>query len=165
MAFESVSPFLAWDLSRWAAYGLFFLLGSFVVASVSDVKHLSAQREFMDVWWLFAGAMLVLDLNGAHWRLDAVIAVKWALIVLLSALSHRRVGIVFRLATGDVAALAAAASLLSPVLVVLFFLIVKLASYPLAPLLARGRNVYPFMPVVTAGTVGVLALGAWQGVV
>jgi hypothetical protein len=81
------------------------------------------------------------------------------LIALLSTLSFRRVGVLFRLAPGDVAALAAAAGLLTPVLVVLLYLTAKALSLPLGPLLARGRPYYPFMPVVSLATVIVLAVG------
>lgn len=159
-----VAPYLDWELSRWGAYGLFFLLGTFVVASVSDVKHLSAQKEFMDVWFAFAALMLLLDLWQRDWRISAPFLVKWLLVVGLSVLVHRRVGVLLRLATADVAAMAAAAALLSPLLVLAFFGVVKLLSYPMGAVLARGRDVYPFMPVVTLGAVGVLVLGFAQGI-
>ena len=59
-------------------------------------------------------------------------------------------------------ALAAAASLLTPILVVLFYLGAKLLSKLVGPLLQRGRY-YPFMPVVSLATVGVLAAALlWQ---
>ncbi|HVL47163.1 MAG TPA: hypothetical protein VM889_01245 [Candidatus Thermoplasmatota archaeon] len=150
------SPFVALELSQYEVYGLFFLLGSFVVASVSDLKHLSAQREFMDVWIAVAVILFILDLANANWRPDAPFLVKWGLVILLSLLSWQRVGLVFRLAPADVAACAAAAALLSPLLILLFFMVMKVLSWPLGPLLARGRNVYPFMPVVTLGVVAVL---------
>ena len=68
----------------------------------------------------------------------------------------------FRLAPADVAALAAAASLLTPVLIVAFYLGAKLLSRLLGPLLMRGRY-YPFMPVVSLATGGVLGLALiWQ---
>lgn len=151
------AAFVSLELSQYEVYGLFFLLGSFVVASLSDLKHLSAQKEFMDVWLACAGILLLLDLAAADWRVDAALAVKWGLLVLLSVLSWQRVGLVFRLAPADVAACAAAAALLSPLLILVFFVVLKLLSWPLGPLLARGRNVYPFMPVVTLGVVAVLA--------
>lgn len=165
MAFlDVIAPYLDWELSRWGAYGLFFLLGTFVVASVSDVKHLSAQKEFLDVWLAFVALMLLLDFWQRDWRIGAPFVVKWLLVLVLSALTHRKIGVLLRLATADVAAMAAAAALLSPLLVVAFFAVVKLLSYPMAPILARGRDVYPFMPVVTLGALGVLALGFAQGI-
>lgn len=158
-------PFVAWNLSRIEVYGLFFLLGSFVVASVSDIKHLSAQREFMDVWWAFAGLMLVLQWGLADWSPSAPLVVKWVLVALFCVLSHNKIGLWLRLAIADVAACAAAAMLLPPGLVLAFFLALKLLSYPAARLLARGKNAYPFLPVVTAATVLFVAAAFWADVV
>jgi len=146
---DSFLPFVEWHLSPWEVYGLFFLLGSFVVASVSDVKHLSAQREFMDVWWAFAAVMLVVELWVAEWRPTAPLVAKWVLVALFGILSHRAIGLWLRLATADVAACVAAAMLLPPGLVLAFFLLLKLVAWPAARVLARGKPAYPFLPVVT----------------
>ena len=115
---------LSLTLSYWHQLGLAFLLGSFAVATWSDLKRLSAQREFLEIWLAFLAAMLAVDVYDVWFREAAwqVPAVKWGLIVLLSlfslgaALPYR----LFRLAPADAAALAAAASLLTPVLVILF---------------------------------------------
>jgi hypothetical protein len=154
-------PALALHLSYWQQLGLAFLLGSFAVATWSDLKYLAAQREFIEVWLFFLGVMLVHDSYQVHAeRMPATVTIlKWLLLVVLSLLSLRQVGVLFRLAPGDVAALAAAASLLSPLLVVLFFLVARGLALFLGPLLARGRPFYPFMPVVALATVVVLALG------
>jgi hypothetical protein len=160
VALDAFLDYLAWDLSRWEVYGLFFLLGSFVVATVSDVKHMSAQREFMDVWWAFGGVMLFVQLYLTDFRPPGPLVVKWLLVVAFALVSHRSVGLWLRLATADVAACVAAASLLSPGLVVVFFVALKLLSYPFSAVLARGRAAYPFMPVVTAATL-VLVGGAF----
>ena len=162
---DPLVPYLAWDLSRWEVYGLFFLLGSFVVATLSDVKHMSAQREFMDVWWAFAGAMLLVQMWLVDFRPDGPLVAKWLLVVALGAASHRAVGWWLRLATADVAACVAAASLLSPGLVLVFFALLKLLSWPLSRLLARGRPAYPFMPVVTLASLALVAGAVWTGVV
>ncbi|MHB8605852.1 MAG: hypothetical protein ACYDCK_11410 [Thermoplasmatota archaeon] len=162
MVADWLLPYLQPDFGRWEIYGLFFLLGSFVVASLSDVKHLSAQREFLDVWFAFAVALLALDLYRAHWTITAPFALKWILIVALAIFSHAKVGGLFRLATADVAAIVAACALLSPFLVLAFFLLLKVLSYPAEGLLARGRDAYPFMPVVAVTTIGILALAAAQ---
>jgi hypothetical protein len=158
---------LSLDLLWWQQLGLAFLLGSFAVATLSDLRHLSAQREFPEIWVLFLLAVLGLDayevhFRGAPWELPAL---KWGLIAGLSLLSLARVGVLFRLAVADVAALAAAASLLSPALVVLFYVEAKLIALVVGPVLARGRGYWPFMPVVSLATVGILLLG-WlsQGV-
>jgi hypothetical protein len=148
-------------LAPWQEYGLAFLLGSFSVATLSDLKRLSAQREFVEIWLLFLLAMLAFDAYELYLGHAPALplGVKWALIVLLSLLSLRRVGPLFRLAPADVAALAAAASLLTPGLVVVFYAVAKLIALVIGRLLARGRPVYPFMPVVSLATLAVVGLG------
>jgi hypothetical protein len=152
---------VALRLSHWQQLGLAFLLGSFAVATWSDLKYLAAQREFLEVWVFFLAVVLVHDvvqvhrgsMSGPH------TALKWALVGVLSLLSWRGVGVLFRLAPGDVAAVAAAASLLPPALVLALFFAARAIAMALAPVLARGRGVYPFMPVVSLATLVVLALG------
>jgi hypothetical protein len=133
------------------------------VATWSDLKRLSAQREFVEIWLLFVLAILGLDCYHAYLGHVSVLSVgvKWGLIAVFSLLSLRQVGVLFRLAPADVAALAAAASLLNPVLVVLFYAIAKLIAVLVRPLLARGQTAWPFMPVVNLATLAILALGWW----
>ena len=152
---------LALSLSHWQQLGLAFLLGSFAVATWSDLKYLAAQREFLEVWLFFLVAVLIHD--AVQVRLGrfetTTVLVKWGLIAALSVLSLQQVGALFRLAPGDVAALAAAASLLPPALVVALFAAAKGLSLLLAGVLSRGRPFYPFMPVVSLATLAVLVLG------
>lgn len=162
---EGFAPFVAWDLSRWEVYGLFFLLGSFAVATLSDLKHMSAQREFMDVWWVFAAVIFLLQMWLADFRPSGPLVLKWALVAVLCALCHRRVGLWLRLATADVAAIAAAAALLSPGLVLGYFVLLKLLAMPAAFLLARSRPAYPFMPVVLLATLAIVVFAFATGVV
>ena len=54
-----------------------------------------------------------------------------------------------------------AASLLSPVLVILFYAIAKLIALVIGPWLVRGRPAWPFMPVVSLATLVILAFGWW----
>jgi hypothetical protein len=150
----------ALDLSVYQVYGIFFLLGSFAVATVSDLRHMAAQREFMDVWLVFAGAMAALDAWQGGFQPDTLLLGKWVLILALSLLSWQRVGVIFQLARADVAAMAAAASLLEPGSIVLFWVLMKVLSLPLGRALRRG-DAYPFLPVVTAATVALLALAWW----
>jgi hypothetical protein len=159
---------LSLTLSYWHQLGLAFLLGSFAVATWSDLKRLSAQREFLEIWLAFLASMLAFDIYEVHVRESVswpVPTVKWGLIVLLSLLSLERLPLpfrLFRLAPADVAALAAAASLLTPVLILALYACAKLLSKVIGPLLRRGKY-YPFMPVVSLATVAVLALAlAWQ---
>lgn len=162
---EGFLPYIAWGLSRWEVYGLFFLLGSFVVASLSDIKHLSAQREFMDVWWAFAAVLFVFQFYLSDWSPSGPLILKWVLVALFGVLSHRLVGLWLRLATADVAACVAAAMLLPPGLVLAFFLVLKLLAWPAAKVLARGKPAYPFLPVVTLATLVFVAIAFWTGVV
>jgi hypothetical protein len=149
------------QLSHWQQLGLAFLLGSFAVATWSDLKYLAAQREFLEVWVIFLLVVAIHDAVQVHlggMNTGPTVA-KWMLLALLALLSLRQVGVLFRLAVGDVAALAAASSLLSPVLIACFFLFARGFDLLLRPMLARGRAFYPFMPVVTLATLAVLALG------
>lgn len=162
---EDLLPYVGLDLSQWEVYGLFFLLGSFAVATLSDIKHMSAQREFMDVWWVVALVLFGVQLWRADFQPDGPLIVKWALVALLGILSHRLVGLWLKLATGDVAACVAASMLLSPGLVLAFFLLLKALAWPASKILARGKPAYPFMPVVSLATIAILALGLLGGLV
>jgi hypothetical protein len=150
---------LSLELSYWQQLGLAFLLGSFAVATLSDLRRLSAQREFLEVWLVFLLAVAVFDVvevrrQRVEWYVPVI---KWGLLLVFSVVSWGRSGLLFRLAY--VAALAAAASLLSPALVVFFYAAAKILAVVLGPLLARGRSAWPFMPVVSLATLAVLALG------
>jgi hypothetical protein len=151
-------------LSWWQQIGLAFLLGSFTVATLSDLKRLSAQREFVEVWLLFILGMLLFEIYDVYSQGADVtrFAVKWGLIALLSLLSFWRVGVFFRLAAADVAALAAAASLLTPTPILIFYGIARLIAWVAEKTLAAGRPYYPFMPVVSLATLCVLVLGLFS---
>lgn len=159
VALPDLAPFLALDLSLEQRYGLAFLLGSFTVAALSDVRRMAAQREFLEVWVLAAVALLALDLARADWRFTTLTGVKWGLILLLAVLSTTRFGILFRLARADVAACTAAAALLPPLLIVVFWALLKTLALVLAPVLAKRDGSYPFLPVVTLATLAVLVIG------
>ena len=90
-----------------------------------------------------------------------MVGLKWGLIAIFSLLAERWIGILFLLAPADVAALAAAASLLTPALVILFYAIAKLIALVIGPWLARGRPIFPFMPVVSLATLAILAFAWW----
>jgi hypothetical protein len=81
----------ALELAPMQQFGLAFLLGSFTVATWSDLKRLSAQREFVEIWLLFALAMLGHDAWRAHG--DDVsglrVGVKWGLIGTVAAAGRR----------------------------------------------------------------------------
>jgi len=147
---------LSLELSRWQQLGLAFLLGSFVVATLSDLRRLSAQSEFREIWFLFVFAALCHDLYKVHFddSSGTVVALKWGLIAVLSLLAR-----VSRLAIGDIAAMAAAAALLSPALVVVFYIEAKVLALIAENTVFRRRAAWPFMPVVSLATLGILLLG------
>ena len=143
-------------------YGLAFLLGSYSVATLSDIKRMSAQSEFVSVWAIISIGLFVIDvyLVGTDKLALDMFAVKWAFIVVLSILCHERVGALFRLATGDVVALMATAALLSPVSIIIFYVLVKVVDLLTRPIWRSfgTESAYPFMPVIFLATVVVLGV-------
>lgn len=159
-----MADWLALVLTDVQLYALAFLLGSIFVAALSDLKHMSAQREFLEVWLLIIFVVAVYDFYSAvqseEWQ---YLAVKWGIILLFSIFSHQSVGLYFKLARADVAACAAAACLLSPILIILFFLIMKPFAFVMKPFLKGFGNsdVYPFLPVVLMGLLSIIAVTLW----
>lgn len=156
------TAFLAYEFPQTTLYALWFLLGSQAVSGLSDVRRMSAQREFMEVWILFAVAVFALD----AWRvyqegapLD-VYAVKWLLVVAVGLLSWRKVGVLFRLARGDVWAIVAVAALFNPLFVVLYVILLKISDTVLRLPLRRfgSGESYPFIPVVLVATLVTVAI-------
>jgi len=154
--------YLSIHLAAAQIYGLFFLLGTFTVASLSDLKRLSAQREFLEVW---LGFILIMFLYDVYTKSDPnILALKWILIAGFAVLSSRKVGKIFSLAKADVAAISAAAALLNPFYIVIYYIVLYLTDKVLAPVLSgkfRGlkKKAYPFLPVVLVATLFVLLIG------
>jgi hypothetical protein len=71
---------------------------------------------------------------------------------------HEKVGPFFHLATGDVVAIMATAALLTPLLVVVYYILLKVVDAAMAPALMQfgQKNVYPFMPVIFITTIVVI---------
>jgi len=153
------------DLAWWQQLGLAFLLGSFTVATLSDIKRLTAQREFLEVWLLFILGVFAFEFYDLRvGKLDSSRAwVKWGLIALFSLLSLERIGVLFRLARADVAALAASASLLTPILVLIFYGLAKIIAWVLQRVFWPNRTSWPFLPVVSLATIAVMVLGLVWG--
>ena len=143
-------------------YGLAFLLGSYSVATLSDLKRMSAQSEFVSVWAIIAIGLFVIDvyLVGTDKVLVDMFAVKWVLIVIFSVLCHERVGVIFRLATGDVVAIMATAAILAPIGVVIYYVLLKVVDIITRPVWRSfgTESAYPFMPVIFLGTIVVLVV-------
>jgi hypothetical protein len=143
-------------------YALAFLLGSFSVATLSDLKRMSAQSEFVSVWAIIAIGLFIIDvyLVGTDRLPWDIFGLKWILIVVFSLLSHERVGVYFRLATGDVVAMMSAAAIMGPVGVVVFYILVKLVDWVTRPIWKSfgTETAYPFMPPIFLATAIVLVV-------
>jgi len=143
-------------------YGLFVLLGTFTVATLSDIKKLAAQREFFEIWIGFVILMFLYDIYTKN--NPNILALKWILIVGFSVLSSKEVGVILSLEIADIAAISATAALLTPFYIIIYFIILWAANKILAPLLLNvfsglKKNEYPFMPVVFTATIIVLLIG------
>ncbi|MCK5414221.1 MAG: hypothetical protein KAJ35_02440 [Thermoplasmata archaeon] len=145
-------------------YALSFLLGSFSVATLSDMKRMSAQSEFVSVWAIIAIGLFIIDvyLVGTDKLAWDIFGLKWILIIIFSLLSHERVGVYFHLATGDVVAMMSAAAIMGPLGVVIFYILVKLVDWVTRPIWKSfgTETAYPFMPPIFLTTAIVLFL-AW----
>jgi hypothetical protein len=141
-------------------YGLLFLLGSFTVASLSDIKRMAAQKEFAQVWLVFIAAVFLYDFYRIAEIHLAYFTVKWILIGLFALVSWRHIGIVLSLSEMDVTAACAVMSLLAPLLVACYYLVLVVFNILLKPALRRfGDGIsMPFMPVVFAATVVMLII-------
>lgn len=156
------TAYLAYDFPQTTLYALWFLLGSHAVSGLSDLRRMSAQREFMEVWIVFTVAVLGLD-GWRVWQQGApldVLAVKWVLIVIVALLSWQKVGGLFRLARGDVWAIVAVCALFNPLFVVIYVILLKSSDAVLRHPLRRfgSGGAYPFIPVVLGATLLTVAL-------
>lgn len=140
---------LIMEIGQLQIYLLWFLLGSFTVATLSDLKHMSAQKEFLDVWVIFVISMFASDIYYniyTNYKIYYLVA-KWIIIFAILPILSRTV---LRLAKGDIFAKMAACSLFPPVYAVAYlgieFVIEKITS-PLWKLFGK-KTAYPFMPVV-----------------
>ncbi len=154
------------SLTQFQLYALSFLLGSFAVATWSDLKHMSAQQEFLEIWFMIVAVLLAYDAYIIREGGDYLpIAVKWGIIFFFAFISHRNIGIYFHLATGDVIACMAAAAILPAGLAFVFFFILKPIDMLLKPVLkiTGSRRAYPFMPVILTSILAVIGLAVWVG--
>ena len=146
-----------------------FVLGNFFTATADDLDHMASTKGFLKTWTLIVIVVLGLDIGDLLWggynfNRDMVpFIVKWVLLMVLCILSHMNVGAIFKLATGDVLAIACAGALLSPILILFFFLILKLIDLVEKPLLRKfgDGDAYPFMPVVFTSYAILLLIGLW----
>ena len=155
------------SLSQFQIYAAVFIMGSFSVATLSDLKHMSAQSEFLEVWLIIVLAIGAYD-GYRILKLDAdytPIALKWGIIFLFSMLSHEYVGVYAKVATGDMLACIAAASVLTAGMALLFFIVLKiidLITRPfISPLFGSG-SAYPFMSAVFVSSGITLGISVWM---
>lgn len=144
------------QVSEIQLYGLVFLLGSFTVASLSDVKRMAAQREFSEVWLAFTAMAFAYDFYRLSGGIQiGVFTAKWSMILLFALFSWRYFGIILSLSEMDITAACAAMSLLTPLYLAFYYLLLVLTNVLLKPLLGRfGDGIStPFLPVVLAATV------------
>lgn len=149
VSFELVNV-LYLDLSTYQIYGLFFLLGSLTVATISDLKRMKAQTEFFELW---LGFTIIMFFSEAYFKLGKeantqMFVIKWALILVSSLLSYRKIGLTFKLAKMDVAAITAVVALFSPLKVIIFWILLRLVTFLEQPILPKSERGYPFLPVV-----------------
>jgi hypothetical protein len=144
-------------------YGLVFLLGSLTVAALSDLRRMAAQRDFAEVWGVFAAAALFYDTLLLYGTEPFWVGLKWVLVVLfvLLALKER----VLNVSLMDVAAVSAVASLLDAKTIVVFYAAILVFRALLRPVLSRfgEGGAMPFLPVVLFSSVSVLAYGLYVG--
>jgi len=142
-------------------YGLVFLLGSFTVASLSDLKRMAAQKEFAEVWVAFCFLAFCYDFIRLGETEPVIFAAKWAMILLFAVLSWKYLGIILSLSEMDLAAACAAMSLLNPLYIAGYYVLLVLFKIILRPILGRfGDGIaMPFLPVVLIAT-GIMLFAA-----
>ncbi|MBL7053588.1 hypothetical protein ISS06_00075 [Patescibacteria group bacterium] len=151
---QLIDQLLIIKISAIQVYLLWFLLGSFTVATLSDLKYLSAQREFIEIWIIFTIAMLGTDIYY-HYYLSAnlvYLGIKWGIILIFLPIYFHYIQ---KVARGDVWAKMSACSLLPPFFIIVFIALIGIIDYLTKKIWMRfGRaRAYPFMPVIFFTTI------------
>lgn len=138
-------------------YGLIFLLGSFTVASLSDLRRMAAQKDFAEVWALFTMILFAYDLYVL--TNIGLFLLKWSLIVLFLVIAIRMTNTQV-ISFMDVTAVCAVISLLGPAHIVIYFALLLVTKEILSPILRKfgEGGSYPFLPIVWTATVVILGL-------
>jgi len=162
MVKEIILQLLFSEVTKIQFYGLIFLLGSFTVASLSDLRRMAAQKDFMEVWLLFTVIISLYDIYLV-WNetlTPSGFFLKWILIVGFALASWKYVHFLFSLADMDIAAITSMASLLSPFYIIVFYLLLLILNHIMAPSLKKFGNgfLYPFLPVVFTSSVLILII-------
>jgi len=138
-------------------YGLVFLLGSLAVAALSDLKRMAAQADFAEVWGVFTIASFAVDVYTLSQSDPTTLVLKWGLIFVFFVVSLKDRGL--NISLMDAAAVCAVASLLAPLEVAGFFVLVLVFKTMLSPILSKfgDAGAKPFLPVVFFSETIVLA--------
>ncbi|MFH0861205.1 MAG: hypothetical protein V1921_08380 [Candidatus Altiarchaeota archaeon] len=138
--------------------GLVFLLGSLTVAALSDIRRMSAQRDFAEVWAAYTLVVLLYD--AVTYSGEMMVIVKWLMIVAFFVIVTKFLGNRVSLSIMDLAAVAAVSSMLSPQLILAYYVILLFSKELLNPLLRKfgDGGAVPFLPVVWLSTVGIAIL-------
>jgi len=144
-------------------YGLIFLLGSFTVSSISDLKRLAAQKDFAEVWGLYTLTAFIIDgiTNTGDPNNLALVALKWMLIITVAVITTtNKLGI--RLAMMDTAAITALASTLPPIQAITSLILILLLNEILTPILRNisKSNAYPFLPIIWLANLTYITINA-----
>lgn len=140
-------------------YGLVFLLGSFSVATISDLRRMSAQVEFVEIWSLAVAVFFLMDIYGILVLgidiLNGMLVHKWTMVLIFLFISNWRFGILFRMAKGDLIACVSVLMILPFIVGLMFLVLLKTADFVMRPLLRKfgDGKAYPFIPVVFTATV------------
>jgi len=162
---DILSVFSDFSISPIRLYFVSFVLGSFSVATLSDIKHMTAKREFLEIWAIIF--LFAISYEGyLVWnnRMDYLpFALKWGIILFFAFISYEGVGIYFRIAIGDVLACIAAAAVFPAALALIFFLVLKAVNLVLRPFLGvvGDRSGYPFMPVIFVSVILAVGIAFW----
>jgi len=150
------------SLGQFQLYGIVFLLGSFSVAALSDLRRMSAQVEFTEIWAVFIGIFFIIDIITWQSADQKMLLLKWLLILFFALVSNARFGLLFRVARGDLLACAAVLIILPFFLGLVFIILLKVMDLILKPLLRRAGSgsAYPFIPVVWAASI-LLFIAEW----
>lgn len=146
-------------------YGLVFLLGSFTVATLSDLRRMAAQKDFAEVWAAFTLLFLLYDVYHIDQASPIMLAGKWLLIAFFIIASLKITIHWYVLSLMDISAVTAVMSLLDAPHVLLYYFITIVLKELMNPILKKfgDAGAYPFLPVVLASTAAIFAVLSYGG--